>query len=231
LPVPRTTEDRWGVSPTPNRSPDPTGDGSGGKAAENETMIPLSALPAIWAGMHQCAATPPSTPPRERQPKQLYHQKRGALGPKDKEWTNILYDVRVHMNSFLKIKQDLDLLQSEAAFEDQEMVKAFEDGESDDGPVLDPMRPAWKVLNCRWNKRLAEMFVDYMVQEVGRDEGQREDLTWAFTERLTRLRTMLVTKKRRENETQKAWLERVEKEVRQDGVRKRGNARRATVST
>lgn len=134
------------------------------------------------------------------------------------------------MNSFLKISKDLDLLERDAAFEDEEVVKAFEDGESDDGPALDPMRPAWKVLNCRWNKRLAELFVDYMICEVGKEESQREDLMNAFERRLTRLRTMLMTNKQKENETKEAWLKRVEKEIGNDAARKRANARRSTVS-
>ncbi|KAH6902726.1 hypothetical protein BKA70DRAFT_1228467 [Coprinopsis sp. MPI-PUGE-AT-0042] len=197
--------------------------------ARDETMIPLSAIPAILAEMHQCPASPPPTPPRERQPKPLYHQRVVRTAPKEKAWKNIVYDVRIHMNSLLRIAKDLDLVRSDAALEDEQMMKAFEDGESDDGPVLDPMRPAWKVLNCRWNKRLGELFVDYMICEVGKGEDERVDLMRAFEARLVRLRAILMANKRKENETDDAWRRRVEDGAVKDAKRKRSNARRSTL--
>ena len=139
--------------------------------------------------------------------------------------------VCTHMNNFLKIVTDTDIIWSEAAFEDEEMVEAFTNGELDDEPTLDPMRPAWKVLNCRWNHMLAEQFVDYMIREVGRKEEERGDIRDAFAKRLVRLRTTLMTNARRDGETEKDWRERVEEEMAKDVARSRGNTRRATVST
>ena len=70
-----------------------------------------------------------------------------------------------------------------------------------------------------------------MVAKVGKGEALCEEMTKLFTKRLVRLRGTLEKYKREDNETEAAWRKRVDEEVTGSTVRKRANARRATVST
>jgi hypothetical protein len=206
-------------TPSPSATPAPT-EGS---------ILPrvLDTLSSIDSALKNLQS--PSKPARERKKKAVYHQ-REIQRTKDSDRTSLLAQVRMHMNGFLKIAKDIDLLTSPVATDDTATVEAYEDGGSDNGPVLDPMHPHWSILKCRWNLDLGALFAKYMVTEVGiakDDETQVENM---FAERLVRLRTMLVKYARKDRESDAEWAKRVKEEIAGDVIRNRRHARRAKVS-
>src|SRR6266540_5299835 len=83
------------------------------------------------------------------------------------------------MNKLIGIQKTNDILQfkDEIYASDTELQRAmtcFEEGNTNEGPQLEPMRINWKAANGRWNEELFLQFLAY-AEEKGYAEGSIQD--------------------------------------------------------
>ncbi len=83
------------------------------------------------------------------------------------------------MNKLIGIQKTNDILQfkDEIYASDTELQRAmtcFEEGNTNEGPQLEPMRINWKAANGRWNEELFLQFLAY-AEEKGYAEGSVQD--------------------------------------------------------
>ncbi|KAH6893789.1 hypothetical protein BKA70DRAFT_1233334 [Coprinopsis sp. MPI-PUGE-AT-0042] len=130
-------------------------------------------------------------------------QKRVVRNP-DPKRNELLSVVRAHMNMLMGISQDLDLLASAAATEDEDAIADFEAGEGEEPPLV-PLKPCWSTLKSEWNAVLARKFVEYMWKET-MDE--------MFLDRLKRQRALAEGEWPQEGEDEEAWVWRLFKKRR-----------------
>ncbi|KAH6903635.1 hypothetical protein BKA70DRAFT_1227571 [Coprinopsis sp. MPI-PUGE-AT-0042] len=154
-------------------------------------------------------------------------QKRVVRNP-DPKRNELLSVVRAHMNMLMGISQDLDLLASAAATEDEDAIADFEAGEGEELPLV-PLKPCWSTLKSEWNAVLARKFVEYMVSEVGMDEKWKETMDEMFLDRLKRQRALLRANGRKEGEDEEAWVGRVKSRKGKVDTRDRVTTRRNTL--
>ncbi|KAH6913219.1 hypothetical protein BKA70DRAFT_1218205 [Coprinopsis sp. MPI-PUGE-AT-0042] len=183
-------------------------------ATHPQVLLSLSDMEAVLTGWGGSLRNPPPLP---HQPKQHFHQRVARRG-KNPERTALLGSIRVHMNRFLRITKDADILWSDAALEDKQMVEDFEN-ESGDGPSLDPIR---------WNIALGEQFAEYMVHDAGIEELACE-VEIMFEDQLGRLKALLKKMGQKDGETEEVWMQRIQQDNMNDSPRSRAHARRATL--
>lgn len=123
------------------------------------------------------------------------------------------------MNSLIGIRTTNEIVQfkDEIYATDTELQRAmslYEEGETNDGPQLNPMMINWRTVNERWNEELFLQFLTYAEDQgyvEGRIEGDDEDeLREMFYARVNRMVGVINTNRPRPKETVRQTEERVQ---------------------
>ncbi|CAA7270446.1 unnamed protein product [Cyclocybe aegerita] len=151
---------------------------------------------------------PVTTPRRRHGPSEFQHLVVRMKEEGQNERNNL---VRKHMNRMLGIVRNDDIVDVELdnftatnTLQQREMA-LYEKNCAGRGPSLEPLRPNWGDISSRWNKRLAELFIEYCVRNGYIDEDfdydDQEDIRKIFFRWLGTLKAKLNLRKPKGEET------------------------------